>query len=109
LFNGKPEYIQVDIDRFINHKRNIYDKQWNLCDFSIGFPRAEMIKIKKPDCLERMLLLAENLGKDFLHVRVDFYCIPQIYFGEITFTHGSGGEKFAPRHYNKLLGDMWRL
>ena len=29
-FHGKPYFVQVDIDRFGDHRRNIYDIGWNL-------------------------------------------------------------------------------
>jgi hypothetical protein len=39
------------------------------------------------------------------HVRTDFYSINEhIYFGELTFHHGSGYEKFAPESLNFELG-----
>ena len=28
-FNGKPEFIWIDSERYINHKRNLYDLNWN--------------------------------------------------------------------------------
>ena len=35
-FNGKPEFCWIDIDRFGNHKRNIYDMNWNLFSMYIA-------------------------------------------------------------------------
>lgn len=29
-FNGVPKYIQIDSDRFIDYKRNMYDSNWNM-------------------------------------------------------------------------------
>lgn len=33
-FNDKPEFVWVDFDRFNNHKRNVYDMNWKLQEWS---------------------------------------------------------------------------
>ena len=39
--------------------------------------------------------------------KVDFYIIKgKIYFGEITFHHGSGVEPFYPPEYDEILGKL---
>lgn len=104
-FNGKPEYVWIDCGRYSNHTRNIYDLSWNLQPFTIQFPTSQ-IKIEKPEHLDKMTELAKKLCRDFAHVRVDFYCINgKIYFGEMTFTSGSGIEKFIPEKYDFELGN----
>ena len=106
-FNGEAKYIQVDFDRFTNHKRNIYDTNWNLTDIQILYPRYENIKIDRPQKLELMLELAGKLARGKKFVRVDFYSIIQnVYFGELTFYPGAGMEKFTPEKYDKLWGDL---
>lgn len=53
-----------------------------------------------------MISLAERLSKDIPHVRTDFYCInDKILFGEMTFYHGSGFEKFVPSEWDRTFGD----
>ena len=57
-----------------------------------------------------MLDLAGKLSRDIPHVRTDFYCIDdKIYFGELTFYHGSGYEKFTPYSADKWLGSLIKL
>lgn len=47
--------------------------------------------IKKPPHLKEMISLAEKLSEDFPFVRVDLYSVKgRVYFGELTFTPGSG-------------------
>src|SRR5699024_283837 len=109
-FSGEPKIIQVDFSRFTNHKRNFYNLEWDLLDLSIKYPNDPNTKIIKPDKLEEMIKLASKLSSDYPHVRVDFYYIKgQIYFGEITFFHGSGYESFQPEKYNDLLGSWIKL
>ena len=109
-FNGKPKYIKVDIDRFTEHKRNIYDTNWNYLDFSIKKPKATHIKIEKPKQLDDMLEIAEKLSKEFLHVRVDYYIIDDtLYLGELSFHHASGFGKFYPKKWDRTFGDELSL
>ena len=46
--------------------------------------------LTKPDCFEEMVLIAQELSKDFPFVRVDLYDVNgKVIFGELTFTpHG---------------------
>lgn len=105
-FNGKPTYIQVDCDRFENHKRNIYDTDWNLLELRIIYENTNY-KIKKPKNLEEMLRCATKLSKGINFCRVDFYSINEkIIFGEITFFPEGGFGKIIPEKYDRLLGDM---
>lgn len=55
-----------------------------------------------------MLEIARKIGKNFDYIRVDLYfCNNKIYFGELTFAHGSGFERFSDYSYDVLLGNMW--
>ncbi|AOW22020.1 hypothetical protein LPB138_05155 [Urechidicola croceus] len=92
-FDGEPKFIQVDIDRQINHLRNFYDTDWNLMPVELIYGKGD--DVEKPKQLEKMLKLAKELGKDFVFARVDFYTFGnEIYFGEITFHPESGFGKF---------------
>ena len=80
-FNGTPEIVWLDADRFVEHKRNVYDLNWKQLPWRIGafkpFPSPE-----KPIILEKMVELVKTLSKGFSAVRVDLYVINQnIYFG----------------------------
>lgn len=109
-FNGQPYYIEVDFDRFTQHKRNIYSTNWELMDFEMQYPSDPNRQIKKPDCLPEMLDIATKLSKEKPHVRIDLYVIHnQIYFGEMTFFHEAGICKFTPSVWNKRLGDLINL
>jgi len=57
-----------------------------------------------------MVEIAEILSEDFPHVRVDLYNINgNIYFGELTFFHGSGYVEFEPDDFDFVLGSKFRL
>ncbi len=107
-FNGKPHFILVDIERHTNHKRNVYDLDWNIQPFS-NYPKFETID--KPDNLDEMIFLAKTLSKDFALVRVDFYLLNDgsLKFGELTFTPASGQLWWDPPEYDLVLGQMITL
>ena len=109
-FEGEPQIIQVDYGRFTHHKRNMYDTNWNRLPFTLKFPTDWNREIPKPEGLDDMLDVARKLSKGFPHIRVDLYNINgKIYFGELTFFHGSGHEKFSPEEWNYRLGEWIQL
>ena len=109
-FNGEPKFIQVDFDRFVNHMRNLYTTDWQYIKAKIEYPTAPDRQISKPKVLDEMLDLARNLSKGIPHVRTDFYCIDnKVYFGEMTFYHGSGFEHFEPAKYGLEIGSWINL
>ena len=107
-FNGEPHFIQVDIDRMIEHKRNLYNTQWERMEVTWKHPMGK--DLKKPFQLNKMLQLASKLAKNFIYARIDFYAIrDEIYFGEITFHPGGGFEIFTPIGWDLKLGSKLKL
>ena len=108
-FGGQPKLIQVDFNRFIKHTKNIYDTEWNYLDVAINYPTDPNVSIKKPDCLDEMLEMAKELSAGLPFLRTDFYVINgKIYFGELTFSPGSGFMKVTPESFDKEMGS-WIL
>ena len=106
-FNGNPLYVQVDYNRFINHKRNIYDVNWNLQNFEIQYLSDRNHIIECPQNYSTMLQIVRKMAVGIPHVRIDLYNVRgHIYFGEYTFYHGSGFEEFRPSEWNKRFGDL---
>lgn len=111
-FEGVPKFIEVDYGRFSEHKRNIYDTEWNFLPFqnNIKYPYDEKHVISRPENLELMLELAQKLSSGMRHVRVDLYNVKgKIYFGELTFFHGTGMAGFKPREWDRTFGDLIHL
>ena len=105
-FNGEPQIIQVDYDRFTNHTRAMYSTNWDYLGFSTEYTLHKQEE-PKPEKLEKILELTRKLSKDMDHTRVDFYIVGNnIYFGELTFFHGSGYEKFSDEYLNERMGAM---
>jgi hypothetical protein len=83
---GQVLYCQVDVDRFIDHKRALC----SVPDF-VTLPVESKYKIpaglQKPAKFNEMIEIASVLSKDFDFVRVDLYLVEDgIYFGEYTFS-----------------------
>ncbi len=109
-FDGKVELIQVDYGRFKEHKRNLYTLDWEFVNAQIQFPNDENYIINKPVQLKKMCDIASELSNGIPHVRIDLYSIEsKIYFGELTFYHGSGVERFYPKELEYKLGEMINL
>ena len=107
-FNGNIELIQVDINRFLRHKRNLYNIKWEKQEFNWLWQSEG--NLQKPKTLDKMIHLAKKLSENFIFSRIDLYTIgTQIYFGEITFHPGSGFEKFDPFSIDKVLGNKLKL
>lgn len=112
VFNRSPGpevIIQVDEDRFGDHRRSLFDINGRRHDYTIQ-PKYGKVKcdFKWPDNFNTMISLAIKLAEDFKYVRVDLYNVDGvIYFGELTFCHGSGWERFSSKDADFLLGSYW--
>lgn len=102
-FDGKAKFIQVDRDRFINHKQTFYNTEWEKLEFTVA---NESVEQECPKNFDKMLQIAEELSKPFPHVRIDFYNVDgKIYFGEFTFFDGSGFYNYNPDNWDFYWGD----
>ena len=107
-FNGSMEFFDIDIDRFIEHRANYYDRNGNFLPFGKTYcPTDYTKKIEMPKNLDKMIELAETISHNTVLSRIDFYEIDgQVYFGEITFYPGSGFSPFTDEKWDYKLGDM---
>ncbi len=108
-FNGNPFCIVYDVDRYIGHKRNFYDVDWNCLNVSSDCPNFPDNKCK-PEGLDELLNVAKVLSEDFPFVRVDLYYLNhQVYFGELTFYPWSGYVQFTPDEFDFELGRQFDI
>ncbi len=104
-FNGKVKLIFVDIETTASDgshsfyaKRNIYDRDFNLQDYTVGRQGFDPNLVKKPKNLDFMIECAEKISKPFPFCRVDLYDLNGITkFGEITFYPGGAAQQFSSR------------
>lgn len=109
-FNGKPEIIEIDYDRFKEHHRNLYTTKWEQIEAQIIYPSDPSRQFAKPEVLDKLLMLSEKLSAGIPHVRTDFYILGnKIYFGELTFFHECGLSKITPPSFDRYMGDLIEL
>ena len=109
-FDGKPCFCWVDLGRYSKHTRTVFDMNWKLQPWTQASYGIANYDIPMPKNFDMMIDIANILSKGFSHVRVDLYNIDgKIYFGEMTFTNGSGLDPIIPKEYDKVLGDYWKL
>ncbi|MBR2240742.1 MAG: glycosyltransferase [Clostridia bacterium] len=105
-FDGKPEFVKIDFDRFTDHKVNFYDMKWNKIDLrEFGYDNYNG-NVEKPANFEEMIYIVEKLAAQFNFIRVDLYNVDgKIYFGELTFTPASGRHAFLPLEMDKKIAE----
>lgn len=109
-FHGEPKYIWcIKGSHRPGCQASFYDKDWNMQEFSFGYPKDPVLA-PKPEKLNEMLELSTILCKEFDHVRVDWYNLPdgRVLFGEMTFTSWSGLRRFDPDKYDDVFGQLIR-
>jgi TupA-like ATPgrasp len=109
IFGGKAEMIQVDVDRYIHHRRRLHTLDWQKIDVRYEYDDV-LADIPRPVHLQQMIAAAESLAKEFDFMRVDFYDTgKRIYFGELTTMPDNGRGLFTPRAFDLYLGSKWKL
>ncbi len=107
VFHGRVAFLGVDIDRFTDHRRNMYDRDWNKLDFGFQFSDSPLA-IERPARFNDMISCAEALCAGFDFLRVDMYCLgDRIIVGEITTTPASGLSPFWPEGTDHWIGSLW--
>lgn len=111
-YNGKCEYIFIDIGtagkdgkHLADAKRNVYDRNMVLLDVTVSRKRFDPQLVSKPVNFDKMVNIAEILSGSFPFCRVDLYNVDgKIVFGEITFFHAGGLSRISPREWEYRLG-----
>jgi hypothetical protein len=109
-FNGRVFAIQVDVDRYTDHRRSLRDLNWNEMPVDFTYRRPSYA-LPRPDNFNNMLRYAEQIGEGFSYVRVDLYEIAGcVKFGEVTFYPGAGlVDYFNPPEFDELFGAQWSM
>ncbi len=110
VIQGNFVFCQVDSNRYINHCRNLYYKNFKLFNFIKVKPNYTY-KILKPKNYEKMIKISEKIAKIFEFCRVDLYNIyGKIYFGEITFFPGSASKSDTIKGLKNdfMISNKWK-
>lgn len=84
-FQGAPKNIILDIDRYLNHKRNIYTLDWKYLPISTDHETYGDV-VPKPAFLDKLRNYAVKLSSSLPAVHIDLYFMSGcVYSGELTF------------------------
>ncbi|MFW6015505.1 MAG: ATP-grasp fold amidoligase family protein [bacterium] len=103
-FDGEVKALFIATNRGIDTRFDFFDMDFNHLPFMQHYKNAD-IKIEKPDQFNEMIEISRKLSAGIPHVRVDLYNVDgKVYFGELTFYHFSGLEKFEPEEWDLRFG-----
>lgn len=110
-FNGKAQFMYIMGERVIGQSVKVAILN---SDFEMLPVTREGDDIyenyHKPQNINEMRYIAEQLSEDFPHVRVDLYSTAgHIYFGELTFYNASGYMKYNPDSFDINMGKYFLL
>lgn len=113
-FDGCVKYFYVRSGYSENHdegKMAFFDRE---CKYfkGVGLDYCGIASTQPnlPFNISEMIRCADDLSKDFPHVRVDLYNIDgRIVFGELTFYNASGYMKFIPDEWDLKFGREFKL
>ncbi|KQT33788.1 polysaccharide biosynthesis protein [Sphingomonas sp. Leaf412] len=101
VFGGHVTHVQVHLDRGGRHRWTVHDRKW------IPMVRDAPV-VTRPTALDAMIAAAEEMGRGFDFVRVDFYQpAARPLFGEMCFYPGSGLDPFDPPWLDAEMGRLW--
>ena len=109
VYDGRVHFIQCDRDRFDDHTRAYFNRDWQRLPAAVLYPQI-VGDVPRPARLDQMIAVAEAIGSEFDFVRVDLYQTDdQVYFGEATFYPGGGFDPFEPAEWDAIFGAPWTL
>lgn len=108
-FDGEPKILLVVSNNELNKSYSFFNMNFERLQISTSVRSSEMM-ISQPENFSLMIEIARKLSKNIIHVRIDLYNINgKIFFGEYTFHHGGGVDKFSSDEWNRKFGDMISL
>jgi hypothetical protein len=107
VFNQRVRVVQIDIDRFGDHRRRFLDAGWNPLPVYDSQGRLEG-DIERPSRLTDIIAMAEALSCETDFVRIDCYQVAdRICLGEMTHAPGTGLSPLYPAIWDDRFGAMW--
>ncbi len=105
-FHGRPQFVQLDVDRFTAHQRVFVDLNYERLPFGLIYPNHVDIP-QQPSCWQEMIGVAAALAGTEPFVRIDLFDFqgsPR--FGEITLHPEAGCGTFYPKSWDVELGKL---
>jgi hypothetical protein len=109
VFHGRVRLVEVHVDRFGDHRVAFLRPDWTMVDLQVRHPQAKHTP-PRPESFDRMVHIAEVLGKETDFVRVDLYHVAgRIVFGELTSYPGGPHWGTFPEPFDAELGQYWTV
>jgi hypothetical protein len=106
-FGGRVAYFSVADGRLSQLRYAVYDRDWTRVAVKLAVGSV-LPPSPPPAELDRMVAIAEEIGKRLPFCRVDFYEVDdRARFGEITLYPSSGFTAFDPPEYDRVFGDLF--
>ena len=108
-FNGEPRFLYVS-ESLTDHSKarvSYLNLDWTFSEFyRKDYKQYETIP-EKPETFNDMIRFARVLSEGIPFLRVDFYeSDKKLFFGELTFSPGSGLTTFYPEKWEKYWGEQ---
>jgi hypothetical protein len=111
-FDGIPKflYLSQGMEKHETARIDFLNLKWEKEPFyREDYKRFDRIP-PQPEKLDEMIELCKKLAGDIPFLRVDFYQINhKVFFGELTFSPGSGFSEFVPDEWNEIIGSWITL
>lgn len=112
-FNGEPKFLYISEGMAKSHEQarmNFVNLDWEKAPFQRkDYAQFEKLP-SKPENLENMIQVAQNLAQPFPFVHVDLYSIKgKTIFSELTFYPNGGFAPFYPAEWEYKIGDWIKL
>lgn len=111
-FNGQVKFVYgIGVRSFgMGAEVGIYTSHFEKMPVDRADEKMQSQIIPCPCNYDTMVNVAEQLSKQFPHVRVDLYNVNgKIYFGELTFYDGSGYMSFVPDSFDFTAGEYFEI
>ena len=112
-FDGEPKVLFIASGRGKQKEPNFdwFDMDFNHLELKTEHPTSDIQHLpQKPYCFEEMKIIAAKLSQGIPQVRIDLYEVnKRVYFGEFTFFHWSGVNRFDPEEWNLKMGEWINL
>jgi hypothetical protein len=110
VFGGRTRLIELHQGRFERFVVDRYTRDWAYWPFRWVGVDPSGVPAARPEALDEMLFLAEELSAGLDFVRVDLYLVGRrIVFGELTHYPAGGSGRFDPPEVDATLGAFWQL
>lgn len=109
-FHGEPMFVhRIKLEHTEKSVARFYDMNWNAQSFNHWYNTDDDV-VERPIWFDEIKQLTEILCKEFEHIRVDWFALPdgRVYFAELTFSSCSGFCRFIPDEYDGIFGKLIR-